>query len=413
MKNKQIFVALAVFFILVVIYFFALRKPEKSTAVVGYQPVSNDFSPKNVRKIELYKGNDKKDSVILQKDLDDWKVESSFMVPADHDKVQKLIGAFENIEGKIRAAGKEFFDNFHLSDDNALHLVFTAENSTLHVLIGKRGEDYASTFIRLSDKDDILLVDKDLYSEMGMWGGNVPESDNWIEKRFLNLDKELIQEIAYHRNGKDFLFTREEKKSEDKGESGDDKNKDEKKEYEWKLTSWDKIFEADESKIQDIVSAASSLWIEKAVDPVVYNDDYFKHTDTTVTILTSDNKTHVVRFADKDGNSYVKKDVSTAVYKIATYEKKRLSPNMSGFLKIKLPEVKELNGYEVLDYKVDPDWTGRQTVFRKSGETDKTVRINYDQEDEKTWIRFDSNNTILAFEKKLYGELSKEEKTAP
>lgn len=416
MKNKQIFIALAVFFVLIVIYFAALRKPEKSTVVVGYQPVSKDFSPKNVRKIELYQSNDKKNAVILQKGPNDWEVKSSFQAPADHDKVRRLLDIFENIEGKIRATGKEFFENFHLSEDKALHLIFTGEDTLPHVLIGKRGEDNMGTFIRLADKDDILLVDKDLYSEMGIWGGNVPEPDNWIQKQFLNLDKELIQEIVYHRNGKDFLFAKQEKKSKEKGEPGENKNKDEKKEYKWKLISWDKVFEADESKIHDIVSAASSLWIEKAVDPAVYNNDCFKHTNTTVTISTSDNKKYIVHFADKDGNSYIKKDGSPAVYKIATHERKRLSPDMSKFLKIELPKIKELKEYEVLDYRVDPDWTGKQIVFRKLEEADKTVKINYDIENEKIWIRFDNNNTIFAFDKKLYeklrgGEEKKEEKS--
>ncbi len=410
MKNKQILIALAVFFVLVVIYFIVLRRPEKSTVVVGYQPVSKDFSAKNVSKIELYKGNDKKGAVILQKGPNDWEVESSFHVPANHDKVQKLLDAFENVEGKIRATGKEFFEDFHLSEDKALHLVFAGEGTFPHVLIGKRGEDNTSTFIRLADKDDIMHVDKDLYNEMGIWGETFPESDNWIQRQFLDLDKELIQEIAYHRNGKDFLFVKQEKKSEEKGGSGENKNKDEKKEYEWKLASWDKIFEADESKIQDIVSAASSLWIEKAVDPEVCNNDCFKHTDTTVTISTSDNKKYVIRFADKDGNSYIKKDGSPAVYKIASYERKRLSPDMSKFLKIELPKIKELKGYEVLDYRVDPDWTGKQIVSRKLEEADKTIRINYDVEDEKTWIRFDNDNTIFAFDKKLYEKLNSEEK---
>ncbi|MCF6159453.1 MAG: DUF4340 domain-containing protein [wastewater metagenome] len=408
MKNKQILIALIVFFVLFVIYFTALRKPEKSTVVVGYQPVSKEFSAKNVRKIELYKGNDKKDGVILQKGTNDWVVENSFQAPAHYDKVQRLLDALGDIEGKIRATGKEFFRDFHLSEEKALHIIFTGEGALPHILIGKRGEDNMSTFVRLADKDDILIVDKDLYREMEMWGDTVPKVDDWIQKQFLNLDKELIREITYHRNGKDFLFTMQEKESEEKGEHEAHKNEDIKKEHEWKLTSWDKVFEPHESKISDIVSAASSLWIEKAVDPEVYNEDYFKHTDTTVTISTSDNRKYTVHLADKDGSSYVKKDGTSNVYKILTYERKRLFPDMGEFLKIELPKIKELEGHEVLDYRVDPDWAGKQIVSRKLEETDKTVKISYDREDDKTWIRFDNNNTVFAFDKKLSEELSSE-----
>ncbi|MFN3532801.1 MAG: DUF4340 domain-containing protein [Candidatus Brocadia sp.] len=409
MKNKQIFIALAVFFVLIVIYFVALRKPEKSTVVVGYQPVNKNFSQENVMKIELYKGNEKKDAVILQKGQNGWEVESCFRAPANQDKVHRLLNTLSNIEGKIRATGKKFFEDFHLSEDKALHLI-TDDNAQLHLLIGKRGEDNMSTFIRLADKDDILLVDKDLYHEMEIWGDAVSNSDYWIQKHFLNLDKKLIQQIMYHRTGKDFLFTRQEKKSEKKDGSGDNKNNDEKKEYEWKLTSWDKIFEADESKIQDIASAASSLWIEKAVDPLVYNDECFKRTDATVTISTSDNKQYVIHSADKDGDSYIKKDGSPVVYKIATHERKRLFPDMSGFLKIELPKLKELKGYEVLDYKVDPNWMGKQNASWKLEDADKTIKVNYDIEDEKTWIRFEDNNTVFAFDKKLYEKLRDEGK---
>lgn len=169
-KNKQIFIALTVFFVLIGIYLIALRKPEKPSVVIGYQSIMKDFSPKKVTKIELYKGTDKKNGIILQKGPSGWEAENSFQAPADHDKIQKLLEAFGDIEGKTRATGKEFFENFHLSEDNALHLTFTVEGALPPLLIGKRGEDKTGTFVRLSDKDDILLVDKDLYSDLGIWG---------------------------------------------------------------------------------------------------------------------------------------------------------------------------------------------------------------------------------------------------
>lgn len=176
------------------------------------------------------------------------------------------------------------------------------------------------------------------------------------------------------------------------------------------MTSWDKVFEADESKIQNIISAASSLWIENAVDPAVCNNDFFNQADTMVTISTSDNKKYVIHLAEKDGNSYIKKEDSPTVYKIATYERKKLSPDMNGFLKIELPKIKELAGFEMLDYKVDPHWMGKQIAARQLEETDKSVRIHYDKEAEKAWIRFDDNNTVLAFDKILYEKLSNEKK---
>ncbi len=298
--------------------------------------------------------------------------------------------------------------DFHLSEDKSLHLIFTGEGALPPLLIGKRGEDNTSAFVRLPDKDDILLVDKDLYGAIGVWGDNAPKADDWIQRQFLNIGKDLIQEIAYHRNGKDFLFTRQENKGEEKGESGDTKNKAEKKEYEWKLTSWDKVFEADDAKIQNIVSAASSVWIESAVDPTVFSDDCFKRSDTTVTISTSDNKKHLILLADKDGGFYIKRNDSPTVYKIATYEKKKLFPDMSRFLKIELPKIKELKGCEVLDYKVDPNWTGKETASLKLEETDKTVKIYYGTEEDKTWIRFDDNNTVFAFDKTLSEKLCPE-----
>ncbi|WKZ20040.1 MAG: DUF4340 domain-containing protein [Candidatus Jettenia sp. CY-1] len=414
MKNKQILIAILVFLGLIAIYFTTRQGSERSSVIVGYQPVSKEFSTINVKKIELYKGSDSKHAVTLNRVTNGWEVESSFKVPGNNDKIQSILNTIVGIEGKQRATGKDFFEDFHLTDDKALHLVFTGKGSLPHVLIGKRGDDGRSTFIRLADKDAILIVDKDIYNEMGIWGDGNPKSEDWIEKQFLKLDEKQIQEIAYHLNGKDFLFKRQEKKTEkSKNNHEDNKNTENKetkdKEYEWKLVSWDKVFNVKESKIQDIASAASSLWIENAVDPAVYNNDLFKHTNTRITISTGDNKTHVIHLACKDDNVYIKKEGSSAVYKIALHEKKRIFPDAGRFLKIDLPKIKELEGYEVSDYRIDAGWAGKHNTVKESNDGDKTVKVVYALEGDTTRVCFNNDNTVFVFHKDLYEKLKSKE----
>lgn len=409
MKNKQILIAVLVFLGLIAIYFATRHGAEKSSVTVGYQPISNDFSPTNVTKIELYKGEDKKNAVVLTKGDHGWEVESSFQVSGDNDKIQNLLNVLVDTEGKVRATGKEFFGDFYLTDTKALHVIFTGKDTLPHMLIGKSGEDNMSSFIRLANKDTILLIDKDIRTEIGIGNDANLKSEDWIDKQFLKLDKERIQQIAYHLNGKDFLFKKQEKKADKQGDGGGNKETEKKeKEYEWKLVSWDKVFEVKDSKIQDILEAAASLWIEKAVDPVIYNNDFFKHTNTRITISTADNKTHTIHLANRDQDSYVKKEGSPSVYKITSYEKKRISPDAGEFLKIDLPKIKEFEGYEVLDYRVDENWPKKQKTHKELKDGDTIVKVTYSLEDEKTWICFDDSSTVFAFNKELHEKLSKE-----
>lgn len=87
MKNKQILIAILIFLGLIAIYFTTRQGSERSSVIVGYQPVSEGFSTINVKKIELYKGSDSKHAVTLNRVTNGWEVESSFKVPGNNDKI--------------------------------------------------------------------------------------------------------------------------------------------------------------------------------------------------------------------------------------------------------------------------------------------------------------------------------------
>lgn len=412
MKNKQIYIALSVFGVLLIIYFVAIKRPEKSSVVAGYQTLCKELSAAQIKKIELYRGSEKQDGVILKRDKDNWIVESNYHAPGDDEKIKKILSAFSSAEGKVRATGKDFFSDFDLTEEKALNIVLSDDTSTTHILIGKRGADYQGTFARLADKDDILYIDGDIRNEIGVWGDQPLKSEDWINHTFLQLDKDHIQKIVYRLSGKDFLFIKKEKRIdvEDKAEENkENKENEEKKEYEWTATSQDGVFEMKKSKVKDILSAAASLRIEKAVDTKECGDDLFKTADTNIQFTMEDNTIHIVHFAYKKDDVYIRKEGTSVIYKISSYEKNKIAPDAGEFLEIELPKIKELERRKVLDYFVDAEWAQEQELFKEIKAGEKTIKVVYALVDEKTYVCFDNSTIVFLFEKDLYETFSKKE----
>ena len=325
------------------------------------------------------------------------------------------MASFSSLEGKLRASGKEYFGDFQLADDKALHVVLSGNNTQHHLLIGKKEGSQGGAFIRHAEGSDVYLCDKDLLRALDLWGDAEPSSGNWIEKTIFKLDKEQIQEVAYNVTGKQFVFSKLEKKAENQNPGEKDEKKDAekkpevKKEYEWKLTDWDKKYEVNEPKIRQITTAVATLSAENAVDPIAYTDDIFKKTNCSISITTSGNTKHVFRFAIQNEQYYVKQDGLPFVYKIASYEKNRIMPNVGEFLKIRIPEIADIEAGNIIDYRTDPDWKGSQETTKKEKQGDKTVHISYAPEDNAVWLRFDTDQTLFAFDKSLYEKLNEKE----
>lgn len=416
MKNRQIYISIGVFIALIIAFFLARRGPNTSTVTVGYKNLIENYSPSNIVKIELYKGTDKNAATILAKCANGWEIESSYHVPANSKKVQEVLDSLSTLEGKLRASGKDYFEDFQLTDDTALHIVLSGQNNQHHLLIGKKEGGQEGSFVRLAVGNEVYFCDKDVRASLGLWGDVTPNSDEWIEKQFLKLDKERIQQIAYNLTGKTFVFKKLEKKIDNQIKTDEnkdikkDKNKpQEKKEYEWKLTDWDKVYEVNETEIKNIASKATSLSAEKAVDPTLYPEDIFKKTNCFSTITMADNTKHVIQFALKDEQYYVKEEGSPFIYKIASYEKKKLAPNAGEFLNIKIPEIADIEARNIIDYRIDTNWKGTQETTRKLKSGDTFTRVSYSLEDNKTIVRFDTDNMIFIFDKTVHDKLNKKE----
>ncbi|MBM4053534.1 MAG: DUF4340 domain-containing protein [Planctomycetes bacterium] len=409
MKNKQIIIALSVFCVLLIVYFVVIKRPEKSSVVAGYQSLCGNFSAAGIKRVELYRGADKQQGITLSKDNDNWIVESSFHVPGDAEKIQKIFSAVSTAEGKVRATGKEFFSNFDLTEEKALNIILSGDSSSFHILIGKRGAESQETFARMADSENVLSIDQDIRGEIGVWGDQPLKQEDWIQRKFLQLEKDQIQKISYRHNGKDFLFVKEEKKADGEEKSGENKEAEGKKEYEWKLTANDGVFDIKKAKANDILAAAVSLRIEKAVDPKEYTDDIFNTSDTNVQFTMADTTIHTIHFAYKKDGIYVKKEGNSAVYKISSYEKSKIAPNAGEFLEIALPKIKELERFKVVDYRIDAEWARKQELLKEIKEGENTIKIAYALVDEKTWVCFDNNPVVFQFEKSLYETLNEKE----
>lgn len=213
-----------------------------------------DMLVADVNKIEIFAvakdaSDDKANRVTLVREKDGWQLASAFQAPGDKKKIDDLCKAILNMNGEIRPSVPEVLSNFELEEKQALHVNVYGkrggQDASYHLLFGKKTEGSGQTFVRFAqDTGKVYYVAKDLRREMGLWGNEtnkVPQSNHWLERRLLKVEKDKIVGISLVYPDKKLAFAKVEKVQEKKEEKKDDGKKDEnkpeaKKEYEWKLT---------------------------------------------------------------------------------------------------------------------------------------------------------------------------------
>ena len=205
--SRNTMIAIVILFCLVLGLYFFSKRPEKTSSNDVFSQVVPDFSVDSVDHVSVWiKGKDVGPSLVLKKEGGTWWVSAqdgneTFFAPCQRGRVKRLLESLKGIRGEERAKGKDFFPTFNIGDDEALHFELkSGDHVVAHILVGKRGAQWGTSFIRLSGDNRVYIVQKNLLSLVDIWDERAkknPSSKAWIELAVVEDGPESIQGLSY------------------------------------------------------------------------------------------------------------------------------------------------------------------------------------------------------------------------
>ncbi len=255
MKASHLSLLAVILICLVGIYLYQQRPKEVKPSEI-YTRISPRISLDKLVGIKAWKASSAKEqessaetSLNLTKKDHSWWVEVErekvkFLAPAKLSRIKRLTTSLSELKGEKRASGAEILDTFSLKEDQALHLVLKSTGSILlNLLIGKRGPQWDSCFVRKEDSDHVYLVSKNLLSLFDIWDETAkacPEARPWVDLSVVTQGPMEIEGLSYSKGAKQWSLVTENTKTSPEGmqkskEGEKDKDEREKQEVKWIL----------------------------------------------------------------------------------------------------------------------------------------------------------------------------------
>jgi len=158
-----------------------------------------------VDRLEIFLGSKPQKKLLLVKKRGRWEAfgsssEENYPHPAKGSLIKEFLSDLSRLSGEERVSGKVFFKRFLLTEDKALHVVgWRGKQEVFHLLVGKRGPSWDSTFVRLKDSEKVYLVRENLLARFEIWKEHPvsPSLEPWIDKEVLAVDPANIKSLSF------------------------------------------------------------------------------------------------------------------------------------------------------------------------------------------------------------------------
>ena len=114
-----------------------------------------------------------------------WQVPSLWNAPADAEKIRRLLQAVMRLTGEVRGNSKELFDDFGITDTQAVHVtLMEGTKERLHLLISAVPAGLRQLFVRQAEGVTVFLCESDLWSTLGIAGDpatSQPGAEAWTD----------------------------------------------------------------------------------------------------------------------------------------------------------------------------------------------------------------------------------------
>lgn len=273
MKEKQLKIFGVVFIILLVL--FLVTKPRQRGVNLDefVQEILIGIAKEDIKGIEVYKQTIDEEPVRMAFSLqeDQWRISTHFGCKAQEYRMNRILDDFIEATGKVRSSDPKHFAKFEISDEQGLHLLFKDEtDKTLaNLILGKKGEDPNSGFVRFAGKEKVYYADKNLLSSLGIFG-EIDTLTHFKIKSYIDLeavkeDKEELEMVGLVAMGTERVVKKMEREIE---VTKDDSTSTTKKENYWVLAKRNREIELDEKEVDKFLKDLTSIRAVEVIDRI-------------------------------------------------------------------------------------------------------------------------------------------------
>ncbi|OAQ20192.1 DUF4340 domain-containing protein [Thermosulfurimonas dismutans] len=210
MSSRNLFFLTGLLVLLLVMYFVAQRTVSPPGIKEALLVPLGQPEWQRVDRLEIFLGSEPEKKLFLVKKKTGWEVlgsspEENYPRPAKNSLIDNFLSDLSQLSGEERVSGKSFWERFLLTDEKALHVVgWRAEQEVFHLLVGKRGPYWDSTFVRLKDSEKVYLVPENLLARFEIWKEQptTPSVDPWIDKEILVVNLPDLKKLSFVWKGK-------------------------------------------------------------------------------------------------------------------------------------------------------------------------------------------------------------------
>jgi hypothetical protein len=350
MKSKQILVLVLVFLVLVAVVVAIKRIKSGPRTEIREDTLIKAFEPGQAGFVQFYHGAKPAEKVTLEKKDENWTVPGKYGARADTKRIDNLLGDLRGLKGEVRARKPSLFGDFAITDEQAVHLIVrdTGGSELAHLLIGKAGPDWRSSFVRKAGEDAVYLVNVPLLSRIGVSRPKEGPLAGFEEARWLDLtilpgtDAGKITALHLLSPRRELSFERAADGSgmvkEKSGESG--------KEGLWKLTTPGVDYPVKERGIDSLLRGLMNRRADNVADPVKEKEYGFEEPKYAATLTFEDKsikKILIGKEIEEDGEKkfYLKVEDGSLPYTVDKYVVERLFEDAKKLLELKVLNLPE------------------------------------------------------------------------
>jgi hypothetical protein len=272
MKEKHLYYLAGVFVFLFIIYF--VTKPRHTSVNLDefVQTIVFGISKEDVKNIEVYKESteDNPIKLALTKQEDQWYLTTKYNCKAQESAINRLLEAVLEMTGKVRSTDPKHLEKYHITDAQGIHLLLKdeADKTLANLIIGKKGEDYNTGFVRFAGKDKVYFVDKNVLSNLSVHGDidtlSVLKDNSFIDLEAVKQDKDQLDMVALVHKGKQMII----KKVERDVEVVEDSVKTTKKEEFWVHMKGEIEIDLEKKEVDNFLRDVCTIRGQKVVDRI-------------------------------------------------------------------------------------------------------------------------------------------------
>lgn len=273
MKEKQLYIFAGVFVVLLLLFF--ITKPRHTSVNVDelVQTIVFGVAKEDVKNIEIYKeaGTEQPIKMVFAEQNGQWHIPTRFNSKAQKSRIDRLLDEVLELTGKVRSSDPKHFETYQITDAQGIHLLLKDEaNKPLaNLVLGKKGEDSNSGFVRFGGKEKVYAVDKNLLASLNIYGEidtlSQFKDDVFVDLQAVDRDKDKLGLIALLHEGKQMIVKKVEK---DVEVTNPDSTTTTKKEEQWVLATGNKEIELDPKEVDNFIRDVTKIRAEKVVDRI-------------------------------------------------------------------------------------------------------------------------------------------------